>query len=147
MNIKFDYPPNYPDIVKAFPAVKDNLRVVFTYGDTLYVPGKHAIPGHLKIHEQTHMDQQAKLTKSAAYWWELYIDSPAFRVEQELEAYGNQYAYINSQKDLTRSEKKRYLRAFATDLASEIYGQNLDVKQTMDRIVSFAKSSKLWRAS
>ena len=63
MKIKHKYPPNYKEIIEHFPAVKNKLGIIFTYGDILYVPSGLSIPADLMAHEETHKQQQKKLGK------------------------------------------------------------------------------------
>jgi hypothetical protein len=48
MNILNELPPNYDEVAKAFD-IRGRKGIVFTYGDTVYVPFKKgSIPDHLK---------------------------------------------------------------------------------------------------
>ena len=118
MRIKNDWPPNIEEIRKVFDPPKG---VVFTYGDTIYAPGGETIEPHLMKHEETHERQQGKDPKG---WWGKYLKDPQFRLEQELEAYSNQYAYA---KVIIRDRNAlaKFLFEIARDLAGPIYGNIL----------------------
>lgn len=67
--------------------------VIIAYGDTVYTASGGLTPD-LRVHEQTHLDQQKKI--GVDIWWKRYLDDKVFRFEQELEAYRNQAAYLRS---------------------------------------------------
>lgn len=117
MKLKKELPPNYEEIIKT---LNPNEHTVFTYGDTLYAPhitDDKQIEDHLWIHEETHEQQQ----KNPVEWWNRYLADPDFRLEQELEAYGKQYAFV-CKKNLNAKIKKLFLEHIAADLCSPIYG-------------------------
>ncbi len=37
------YPPNYPEIVKAFPYIKGRHGIVFAWSGTIYNPSGHTL--------------------------------------------------------------------------------------------------------
>lgn len=115
MKVARGYPPNYEQIRRKFKLRGRN--VVFTYGDTVYNPNGDSIPDHLEAHEATHVEQQA--ISGPESWWKLYLNSPRFRLEQELEAYINQYRYIK--EHYGRQDRIGLLKKIAGDLASELY--------------------------
>lgn len=115
MRVVTGYPPNYKAIKAAF---NPGRGTVFAYGDTIFAPDGGAVPEHLKCHEAVHARQQGT---NITAWWDRYIADPAFRLAQEVEAYGVQYAFIVSTvKD--REKRNRYLREFATALSGPLYG-------------------------
>lgn len=118
MNIVNELPPNYDEVAKAFD-IRGRKGIVFTYGDTVYVPFKKgSIPDHLKVHERTHSKQQGG---DPAGWWNKYIRFPAFRLEQEIEAYRNQYLFFKSRNHSIK-DQKLFLDSIASDLSSGMYG-------------------------
>lgn len=129
MKIVTGYPENYEEIKAAFPAI-ENMATVFAYGDTLYNPTGAKIPDHLLVHEQTHTKQQAM---SPDLWWRQYIADAQFRLQQEVEAYGNQYAYIS--EIASNRVRREFLHTFSKTLSSEMYGS----------IVSYAEADRLIR--
>ena len=81
MNITVGFPPNYDEIVKHFP-VKGKESVVFTYGDTMYLPyGGTPSPDLIK-HEMTHTHQQKKIVGGAEAWWKKYMEDAEFRSDR-----------------------------------------------------------------
>jgi len=66
MTIEESLPPNYEEIIKVIPTVKDTENVIFTYGAVIYNPDKGHIPDHLMVHESVHTRQQGDDPK---HWW------------------------------------------------------------------------------
>lgn len=117
MKIVHEFPPNIDDIRNTFD-LSNHPDVIFTYGDTVYHPAGTELPQHLKVHEGTHIQQQ-KVT-GAKEWWDRYLVDVDFRLEQELQAYRNQWSIISKIRNWR--EQEWLLNQIAADLASEIYG-------------------------
>jgi hypothetical protein len=116
MNIVKQYPPNITEIMKVFPI---NKNTVFTYGDTLYAPNVNfKLPPDLLAHEQTHTIQQGA---DPAGWWDKYLKDKDFRLQQEIEAYRNQYRFF-CKFVKGRNERFNFLRTIAMDLSGSLYG-------------------------
>jgi hypothetical protein len=123
------YPPNIDDIKKVFP-IGEN--VIFTYGNTIYNPGRGNIDLALMAHEQTHSIQQGDKVKE---WWERYLKDKEFRLSQELQAYQVQYRYYcKAIKD--RNQRYRFLNRLAGDLSSEIYGNIISRSEAIKQIAN-----------
>ena len=123
MKILETNPPNIAEIIKAFPEVKGDKLVIFTYGDTVYAPGgKIGITPDIEVHEAVHIKQQKELGfMGPRRWWKKYLVDPEFRLEQELEAYRAQYKFITKTvKD--RNEKLRCFNRFVAYLSGPTYG-------------------------
>lgn len=130
MNIIKAYPPNIVEIMKVFPI---NKNTVFTYGPDLYAPNiNFELTRDLIIHEETHTRQQGD---DPAGWWEKYLVDKQFRLEQEVEAYRNQYRYYCSMHK-GRNERFNFLRMIASDLASPLYGSLIGFLDATNRIKS-----------
>lgn len=90
--ISTDVPPVYEAAVKKF-GCDFNKGIVFTYGKTIHVKiGK--LRDDVEAHETVHVVQQTKYPGGPAAWWERYMSDPKFCLEQELEAYRAQYAFV-----------------------------------------------------
>lgn len=134
MMIKEAYPPNYKEIIAKIPAVNERKDVVFTYGEVLYNPYKLEIQDHTVIHEQVHSKQQGGNPKE---WWYHYLSDMLFRLNQEVEAYGEQYKYA---KELLNAKgKKIFLETIAETLASDMYGNMLSQAEAEAKIRLYAK--------
>lgn len=114
--IKHTLPPNYKEIQKHFPSANFYTGTVFTYFPDIYIKGH--IYEDLLVHEQTHLKQQNSLFQTPEKWWKQYYTSPKFRLEQEIEAYHNQYKC-----------KPSLLNILARDLCSPLYGGIVTYKQ------------------
>lgn len=119
--IKHTPPPNYALIKKHFPDADFNEGIVFTYFPNIYIKG-HPL-GDILVHEQTHLAQQSSLFETPESWWEKYISNLDFRLQQEVEAYHNQYKHYPS-----------LLHKLASDLSSSLYGSIISYKDATTRI-------------
>lgn len=129
-------------ILTEKPSVADKIFNVFgvdyNKGDLIisYAPHIHTKKGYLtpdlEAHEGTHLVQQSKI--GTENWWNKFFDDPKFRLEQELEAYRNQYEYL---KQNIKDRNKLYqLRTFiAKQLAGEMYGHILTTDEALKLIV------------
>ena len=95
--------------------------VIYTYGAVIYNPSGGEIPHHLLVHEMTHMRQQNFNDEDAKKWWERYFLEPHFRIQQESEAYANQYSQI-CREIHDRNHQVRILYDLAGMLSGPIYG-------------------------
>ena len=84
------YPPNWAEIQRTLTPEKDTI---YCWGDTVYNPSGNEIPEDVWVHEALHTKQQEQYA-SPAIWWSRYLLEPAFRLEQELDAYAVQYAFV-----------------------------------------------------
>lgn len=83
-------PPNIALIAAAFPKAIESKSVIFAYGNTIYNPWNLPIREWNIIHEEIHFAQQEEVG-GPDKWWDLYINDPKFRAEQELPAYRAEY--------------------------------------------------------
>lgn len=127
MKVVKKYPPNIEEIRKRFDI--KGRAVVFTYGDILYAPDSSEISEDLMVHEETHSMQQSTGVKE---WWDRYYVDKEFRLEQELEAYRNQYQW--AKENLNRHYKRRLLKRIAGDLSSELYGGIVSTEEAIKLI-------------
>lgn len=135
MEISKDYPPNWKLIQVAFPDC-ERYKPVFSFGGVLYNPFGVAVTKDLEYHEIIHARQQGSDPDG---WWNLYMADRAFRLEQEVEAYGNQLAFFKrfaQNGKLTEWLKKN----MADALSSEPYGNLCTFHEAEGLIKRFAKS-------
>ena len=130
MNIEIGYPPNYEKI-KSRLTVEKNKKIVFTYGDTLYNPSNGFVSKDLEVHEKTHIKQQAMSTPDK--WWEFYLTEDLFRLDQEVEAYRNQYRYFK-QNSVIKDRIPQLLERLAHDLSSPVYGNIITFEGALELI-------------
>lgn len=128
MEVKETFPPHFEEIQLLFPISKEN-PAIFCYGDTIHNPYGKEITPDLECHESVHSKQQGDDPDG---WWRKYLTDPQFRLEQELEAYGEQYAFA-----------KRHIEAAANEAAKEgkrlTAGKNNLIRHALESM-SFALS-------
>ncbi len=121
------YPPNIEQIRAAFPLQGGEL---FAYGDTIYHPCDYPLSMWIIAHEEVHQRQQGTDVEG---WWDKYINDPAFRLDQELEAHRAEYrAFCHTQLD--RNYRVRYLAEIARRLASPMYGSLITATEARTEI-------------
>ena len=134
MKITTDFPPNYANIVIAIPEVQ-NGKPIFCYGDTIYNPHKIEITKDLEAHEEVHRRQQGN---NPDLWWEKYLQDPEFRLRQELEAYGIQYASV---REFVHGRLREWvLDNIATALSGALYGNLLTFAEARSKVRNYAKN-------
>lgn len=130
MKILNQLPPNYEEIKKVFNLSGKNP--VFTYGNIVYYPfgKKPTIPDHLLVHEETHQKQQANyLTPDE--WWKKYLSDSKFRLDQELEAYKNQFKFFK----LKNKSWMPFLKYIVADLSGPMYGNIISSQEAFSKLI------------
>lgn len=131
LKLKFDKPPIWDNACALFEI---NINtVLFTYGDTIYIPGGRMPTEDLIEHERTHMKQQNYNDKDAALWWGKYLRDPQFRMEQEVEAYAQQYKHL-CKGIKGREQRFRVRRTLGQQLSSPLYKCPCDLMTAMTLI-------------
>ena len=131
MKIIHDVPPMFDRIYAAFPEAA-NPGVMFTWGQTLYVPHGGSVSRALMAHEEIHAERQGKTESDIIDWWNRYLVDVGFRLDEELPAHQAEYrAYCKRHGN--RTEQGKYLHFVAGRLASPLYGS----------IVSLAEAKKM----
>lgn len=132
------YPPNYKELTDVLGDVSE-FKPVFAYGDTIFNPFNREITPDVEYHEQVHSNQQANFT-SPEIWYIKYLNDAEFRLAQEIEAYGGQYAFGKE-----RVSQNRLLDAFLDSLAFELsgkaYGSLISFGEARSKIRNY---EKLW---
>lgn len=117
MKISTERPPNYELLLQVFPEIPE-LRPIFCFGEVIHNPFNVDVTEDLIVHESVHAIQQGGDSYS---WWERYLIDPGFRLEQEVEAYREQYRFVS--KHLRDREKvNAFLNRYAMALSSALYG-------------------------
>ena len=134
----FKFPPNIKEIEKVFgPDKKKTL--IYCYGEDIYNPHKIELEQHILVHEEVHVKQQRQYGRD--YWWMRYLEDPQFRLEQELEAYAVQYAFVKTIVPVKISDL--FLDDISAVLASEVYGNILNIHQAKTRIRFLLKDGRV----
>lgn len=133
MKVLYQLPPNYEDICSHIPAVRKTKTIVFTYGDTVYVPSGQPMPDDLAAHEAVHVERQS----NPAEWWAKYLVDVQFRLDEELAAYRVQYAY--AVEHYGRDHRRALLTHMTKDLSGAMYGKLITRKEAIALITEGAK--------
>lgn len=140
------FPPNFEMIKACLPYASEEH--VFCYGDTIYVPDGHELRPDVIFHESLHTMQQGKDPEA---WWNRYLIDPAFRLDQEMKCYCDQYKWLFTkrvkykvidavgaesieERPLSRSFLRWARESMATALAGPEYG-NLIGYTEAERII------------
>jgi hypothetical protein len=134
MKVSNTYPPNYDSILAVFPNLKAH-KPIFCYGDTIFNPFNAEITPDLEAHEEVHSKQQGH---DPHLWWGRYLTDKEFRLSQEIEAYGTQYALISKLVD-DRKLVEWFKEKTAQALSGELYGNLLTYGQAVSKIRNYAK--------
>lgn len=134
--IKYDKPPMFDELLEAGFDV-NAPDVIFTYGEILYNPHNVHLDSALLAHEALHTKQQMETPGGAAAWWRKWIHDPAFRAEQEAQAYGVQYRHA-CKIYKNREDRSKYLNAVVHAFAGGLYKINLSSADARQAIVKRA---------
>lgn len=130
MRIIRAYPPNYPQLSRAFPWIKGRQGLLYAWGDRVYNPSGITIPAALWAHEETHGRQQADAVGGVEAWWQEYIDDPDSRFYWELEAHRAEFAtYVGNP-----ASRAAYLDTLAARLSGPLYGNLLTLDEARKEI-------------
>jgi hypothetical protein len=123
--IKAERPPNFDQIVEAFPDAV-NPGVIFAYGDTIYNPSGGDLPAPIIAHEAVHCYRQGEMgyvpgRMNTAIWWNKYIADPTFRYEEELAAHVAEYVEQVASCLADRNQQAVLLMRTARRLIAPLY--------------------------
>lgn len=124
---------NFPLVDEAMNKfdIADRIdNIAFTYGDTIYA--KRDLSFGLVAHEIIHIIQQKNIGKDI--WWRRFLNDFLFRLEQEVEAYRNQYR-VYKLNDPVGAEVE--LERIAQDLSGKMYGNIVDFDRAKELINQF----------
>lgn len=121
-------PKNYKQIKADFPFVDWDGGIIITWGDTVY--SKYPLSPEKIVHEQVHIEQQAKYGGPDKYY-EMYKNDTMFRFKMELEAFKAEAAYITEHvKD--RNVAFRMKHKMCLTLSSGLYGYLCTYHEAID---------------
>lgn len=133
MAVLYKFPPNYEDICKHIPAVRQQPSIVFTYAPHIYSPRGVELPPDLVVHENVHIKRQT----NPAEWWDKYLTDPAFRLAEEVEAYKAQWAWML--ENYNRKDRRLLLTGITKDLSGAMYGKLVTRKEAIKLITEGTK--------
>ena len=113
-------PPLYSHIVEAF-GVRPGDGVIYSWGDTVYNPDGVPIPPQVLAHEAVHGERQGTSTVAIVQWWKRYIESPRFRLAEEIPAHQAELKWWLEYGN--RAERRAAVKVVAKRLASPLYGR------------------------
>lgn len=108
-------PPIYHKLHEQF-GVEWDKGIIIAYYPNVYCAKQ--IPDAKLIHEQLHLERQREM--GVSLWWELYLSSASFRLEEEILAYKQEVQFLKD--NFSRNERRFLLDKIYTDLSSYIYG-------------------------
>lgn len=123
MQVIVAQPPVWDALIQA--GYDTSGGCVFTWGNLIYNPDGRPVDDALVAHESRHSEQQDEVG-GPEEWWRRWILDPAFRAEQEAQAYGVQYKYAcGIFRD--RNVRAKYLHKITSHFCSGMY--MLSIKQ------------------
>lgn len=129
-------PPNYDLLVEAFGDLS-KYKPVFAYMPNIYNPFNRTLTEDVIKHELIHIRQQGFYT-SPEIWYNKYISDPFFRLEQETEAYGEQFLYV---KTKIRGKFLDWLKEkLAMELSGPAYGNLINYQKAESLIRNYGKT-------
>lgn len=123
--IRYGKRPWFAPLLRLF-GMKPGPGAIYTVGRTIYSPGP--LTADLLTHEQTHTRQQ----RVPLIWWVRYMLSPRFRLEQEMQAYVEQFKYLQARTP--RRYHLRVLMAFAEIVSGPMYGSILTREEAVQEL-------------
>lgn len=134
MNIIVARPPNFDQILAVMPSA-DEHGVIFAWGNSIYNPSGVALPPELVAHEAVHRARQGLTEVSIRRWWEFYLSSPEFRLEEEIPAHRAEYQkFCRRFKD--RNLRPAMLDKLAERLSGSLYGGLISFKAARKALVA-----------
>ena len=135
MTIVNEYPPLIEEICQAFPSVKTNKGVIFSWGDKIYNPHNVPISEALHAHELVHGQRQTADETAIVKWWHTYLADPEFRVNEELLGHKAELKVL-LQNVADRNRRNMIVQQVALRLAGPIYGNAITLSEARKRLSS-----------
>lgn len=115
---------------------------VWTYGDTIYAPGRTSLSDDIIAHESQHEIQQREYEGGKDAWWREFLANPRFRLEQEAEAYGAQYRFF-CERVKDRNRRALFLMQIAGQLSGPLYQVAVSTTQARQMIEVLSGQKRL----
>lgn len=123
--------PPMIDLIDAKFHTRDK-NVIFAWGDVIYNPRSVRLTVPLIVHERVHGDRQKKI--GIREWWQKYLDSPEFRLEEEVLAHrAEMAAHLRILGD-NRTNRRKVLAVMAMRLRMPLYQYELSVSESKSRL-------------
>lgn len=137
MKILETFPPNIQHIEMILGDVSIH-RPVFTYGEVIHNPYKITITPDIEAHEEAHSKRQGTQPE---VWWNLYLTSKEFRLEEEIVGYGTQMAFIKNMPHMNGKLLEWFKEKTAQALSSSLYGNLCTYGEAVSKIRNYGKAS------
>lgn len=115
--------------------MKPKEGAIYTWGSIIFAPSR--LPDDLITHERRHVTQQEGFLGPWRWWWRFAKD-PAFRLEQETQAYGDAVMFVRDR--VARRKSLQYLFGVSDLMASPMYGGMCNQEQARARIQDWCRT-------
>lgn len=122
-------PPKIYDRLHKVFNVEWDKGIIIAYDGKIYC--KTNPPPQKIYHEAIHLYEQEKLGNEI--WWEMYITSDKFRLDEELKAYRAEVKFIRKAIK-NRNDAFEMIRKISYDLSSGIYGNIISKDKALELI-------------
>jgi hypothetical protein len=136
--IVFDYPPMFDEIDAVFHV--KGKPVIYAWGDKIFNPQRIVIGAELLAHEEVHGVRQLKMLGGVTDWWKRYLDSPKFRLDEEVQAHWAEYHVLATMGN--RHQRKAALKQTAVRLASPLYGRMIGPNRARELLLEVEREYK-----
>ena len=123
MDFAKDYPPNIDAIAAVLPGAR-RPGVVFSFGNTVYVPDGQPLHPAILAHELAHCARQP----DPYAWWERYLADHKFRLDEELVGHRAEYQWY-VQQGVKQKRLVTHLREVAAKLSSPLYNVRISEQE------------------
>lgn len=140
MRIIRAFPPLYTEIAAHFP-IKGRTGILFAWGDRIYNPSGVKLQPWIIEHEKVHGLRQLSDTSlptpedSVRKWWTQYIQSPQFRIQEEVPAHQAEWEAFSSQGAMRHEDQAHYLEAMIDRLSGPLYGSLVSKQEAENYIL------------
>lgn len=125
------YPPNFRDIVAAFPSARAP-QTIFCWGEIVFNPTGGPLGPELLVHEAVHSQRMGKGLAQIASWWGQYLRDAGFRLAEELPAHRAEYRWL---ADNDARHEARHRDRIAKRLSSPLYGRMIPFNEALQYLV------------
>lgn len=131
MVVIFGRPPVLDRVIAQVGLDAENAY--FTYDGKIWSPTGRTPPDEIVEHEKKHVEQQTAAGGSDA-WWDRWLADRAFRLDQEIRAYGRQIWWLRKHRG--SKEAQRQLGWIAEMLAGDGYGRLTTEERARVRVLT-----------
>jgi hypothetical protein len=115
----------FPRLEEYKKKFKITPYTIFAYNKEIYANGE--LSDDLLIHELKHIEQQNRI--GADKWVDKYLSNKNFRLNEEVEAYKAQIAFIRD-----RNDKYKLKVDCAKNLSSDLYGDIISYEDALNAL-------------